>query len=81
MTQTSYRKFNMDDMQMFWHIADIGDRTCDMLMEGATSPEQLEKTAEVQEIYQAIKELIEESVTQNKIKKGQVNVVFKEKVE
>lgn len=79
-TQTSYRKFNMEDLQTFWHLADIGDRTCDMLMESASNPEQLEKSAEVQEVYQAIKELIEDTITKEKIRKGQVEFVPREKL-
>lgn len=80
-SQTSYRNFNLEDLQTIWHLADIGDRTCDMLLEKATTPEQMEKTTEVQENYQSIKDHIEETVLTEKKRKGQISIVKKEKLE
>lgn len=59
-------------MQAIWHLADVGDRTCDFLMKEATMPEQLEKTHEVQEVYLSIKSLVEDTITKDKAKKGKV---------
>ena len=68
-SQSSYRNFNLEDMQTLWHVADIGDRTCEMLLENAESAEQVEKTAEVQIVYQDIKRLVEDTVTRDKEQK------------
>jgi len=78
-SQSSYRKYNLEDMQTIWHIADIGDRTCDMLLEQAESPEQLEKTAEVQIVYQDIKKLVEDSVSKDRESKRSVIQIFDKK--
>lgn len=67
--QSHYRKINLEDIQLLWHFADVGERTCDMLLEKADTPEQFEKTNEVKEIYESIKIEIENSIDREREKK------------
>lgn len=69
-SQSHYRRFDIDDIQAVWHLADVGVRTCDMLLETATTPEQFEKTAEVKETYEAIQREVENSVEKSRAKKS-----------
>lgn len=61
-SQSHYRTMSKDDIETIWHFSDVGERTCDFLMDTATTPDQFEKTAEVKEIYSKIKNLINEVV-------------------
>jgi len=80
-TQTSYRNFKLGDLQTIWHLADIGDRTCDMLLEKASTPEQFEVTQGVKGVYESIKNEIESEVLKDKQRKGHVSIVKSTKLE
>ena len=67
--QSHYRKINLEDTQVLWHLADVGERTCDMLLETAETPEQFEKTNEVKNIYETIKIEIEDSIDRERNRK------------
>jgi hypothetical protein len=67
--QSHYRKLNLEDTQVLWHLADVGERTCDMLLETAETPEHFERTNEVKDIYERIKLEIEDSIDREREKK------------
>lgn len=68
-SQSSYRKYSKDDMESIWNIADVGQKTCEILLTSATSQEQFEKTGEVISIYRNIKQQIDEELSKKLTKK------------
>lgn len=60
--QTHYRKLSKDDVESIWHLTDVGERTCDFLLESAKTTDQFEKTTELRDVYSKIKDQINEAV-------------------
>ena len=69
LSRSDYSSFKKHHIEAFWFLADSGYRTCEMLIEKSTSPEQLEKTSEIKQVYIDIKNHLTDVATQFNNKK------------